>query len=103
MRNVPTPVLITVSRGTENRVSGHSPADRDFHRPPREWPAPSPAEELRIHAPPPRPKPPTGGWIQALFPVIGSFTMVGFAFVYKNRLFMYIAVGLVCVSIAFAV
>src|SRR3954463_6010646 len=93
----------TRQMGTSSYVTGPVQADGAFHRPPREWPEPVPSDELRIHAPPPKPEPPSGGWIQALFPVIGSFTMVGFAFVYKNRLFMYIAVGLVCVSIAFAV
>jgi S-DNA-T family DNA segregation ATPase FtsK/SpoIIIE len=40
--------------------------------------------------------------MQALFPVIGSFSMVGFALVYRNRLFMYVAFGLVCLSLIFA-
>jgi S-DNA-T family DNA segregation ATPase FtsK/SpoIIIE len=77
-------------------------ADAAFHRPPREWPEPVPSDELRMHAPPARPEPPSGGWIQALFPVIGSFTMVCFAVVYHNRMFMYIAVGLVFISLLFA-
>ena len=40
--------------------------------------------------------------MQAMFPVIGSFSMVGFALVYRNRLFMYVAFGLVCLSLIFA-
>lgn len=40
--------------------------------------------------------------MQAMFPVVGSFSMVGFALVYRNRLFMYLAFGLVCLSLMFA-
>jgi DNA segregation ATPase FtsK/SpoIIIE, S-DNA-T family len=74
-----------------------------FHRPPREWPQPAPSEELRIHAPPTKPEPPTGGMVHAMFPAIGSFGLLAFALVYNNPLFMYIAIGLVCLSILLAV
>ena len=77
-------------------------ADSTFHRPPREWPAPPPSSDLRIHAPPTKPEPPTGGLTYALFPAIGSFGLLAFALVYNNPLFMYIALGLVCLSIVFA-
>src|ERR687896_187544 len=73
-----------------------------FHRPPREWPEPAPSEELRIHAPPTKPEPPTGGMVHAMFPAIGSFGLLAFALVYRNKLFMYIALGLVCLSILLA-
>jgi DNA segregation ATPase FtsK/SpoIIIE, S-DNA-T family len=73
-----------------------------FHRPPREWPEPAPSEELRIHAPPTKPEPPTGGMVHAMFPAIGSFGLLAFALVYRNKLFMYIAIGLVCLSILLA-
>src|SRR5918999_530540 len=73
-----------------------------FHRPPREWPEPAPSEELRIHAPPTKPEPPTGGMVHAMFPAIGSFGLLAFALVYNNPLFMYIALGLVCLSILLA-
>jgi S-DNA-T family DNA segregation ATPase FtsK/SpoIIIE len=70
-----------------------------FHRPPREWPEPAPSDELRIHAPPTKPEPPSGGMVHAMFPAIGSFGLLAFALVYRNPLFMYIAIGLVCLSI----
>ncbi len=73
-----------------------------FHRPPREWPEPAPSEDLRIHAPPTKPEPPTGGMVHAMFPAIGSFGLLAFALVYNNPLFMYIALGLVCLSILLA-
>src|ERR687895_91632 len=73
-----------------------------FHRPPRDWPEPAPSEELRIHAPPTKPEPPTGGMVHAMFPAIGSFGLLAFALVYNNPLFMYIALGLVCLSILLA-
>ena len=65
-----------------------------FHRPPRAWPDPPAREELRIHPPPTRPEPPSGGFVQAAFPVIGGVTMLGFAIVYGNRLFLYLALGI---------
>src|SRR5262245_26252167 len=73
-----------------------------FHRPPREWPDSPPSNELHIHAPPTKPEPSTGGMMQALFPAIGSFGLLGFALVYHNPLFMYVALGMVCLSLLFA-
>jgi hypothetical protein len=75
------------------------PGAETFHRPPREWPEPAPSEELRIQAPPTKPEPPSGGMVHAMFPAIGSFGLLAFALVYRNPLFMYIAIGLVCLSI----
>lgn len=77
-------------------------AESTFHRPPRAWPDPPPQDELHIHAPPVRPEPPAGGILQTLFPVLGSCTMLGFALVYHNRLFLYLALGMVCLSLLFA-
>ena len=78
--------------------------DRDaiFHRPPREWPEPPPSEPMRIHAPPTKPEPPSGGLMYALFPAMGSFGLLGFALVYRNPLFMYLALGMVCLSVLMA-
>src|SRR5687767_1925215 len=83
---------------------GESGNDRatTFHRPPREWPEPAPSDDLRVHAPPTKPEPPTGGMMYALFPAMGSFGLLAFALVYRNRLFMYIALGLVCLAILMA-
>ena len=79
-------------------------ADREaiFHRPPREWPERPPSEPMRIHAPPTKPEPPSGGLMYALFPAMGSFGLLAFALVYRNPLFMYIALGLVCLSVLMA-
>jgi S-DNA-T family DNA segregation ATPase FtsK/SpoIIIE len=87
---------------TRVRDDGAGAADAAFHRPPREWPEPPPSDELRIHAPPTKPEPSTGGLMQALFPAIGSVGLLGFALVYHNPLFMYVALGMVCLSILFA-
>jgi hypothetical protein len=43
-------------------------AEATFHRPPRSG-SDLPPEELRIHAPPAKPEPPSGGLMQAMFPV----------------------------------
>jgi DNA segregation ATPase FtsK/SpoIIIE, S-DNA-T family len=79
-----------------------APGAETFHRPPRGWPEPAPSDDLRIHAPPTKPEPPTGGMVHAMFPAIGSFGLLAFALVYRNKLFMYIAIGLVCLSILLA-
>jgi DNA segregation ATPase FtsK/SpoIIIE, S-DNA-T family len=84
--------------GTEKR-DGEDGAEATFHRPPRDRPDPPPTDELRVHAPPTKPEPPTGGLMQAAFPALGSMGMVGFALVYRNTLFLYIAVGMVFLSI----
>ena len=77
-------------------------AAETFHRPPRAWPEPAPSAEMRIHAPPTKPEPPSGGMVHAMFPAMGSFGLLAFALVYRNKLFMYIAIGLVCLSILLA-
>jgi hypothetical protein len=88
---------------TPVHVGDTQQAEAPFHRPPRSLPDSVPSEELRIHAPPTKPEPPSGGVMPALFPVIGSFSMLGFALVYRRRLFMCMAFGLVCLSLLFAV
>ena len=86
------------ARTRPSRVLAAQRGAEIFHRPPREWPEPAPSEELRIHAPPTKPEPPTGGMVHAMFPAIGSFGLLAFALVYNNPLFMYIALGLVCLE-----
>jgi S-DNA-T family DNA segregation ATPase FtsK/SpoIIIE len=66
-----------------------------FHRPPREYPTAVPSERLRIAPPPVQPPPPQTSIIQMLFPVVGGVSMVGFALVYRNALFLYIAGGMI--------
>jgi len=89
---------MTDGNGTAGGGAGAT-AEATFHRPPRDRPDPPPTEELRLHAPPTKPEPPSGGLMQAAFPALGSVGLVGFALVYGNPLFLYIAVGLVFLSI----
>jgi S-DNA-T family DNA segregation ATPase FtsK/SpoIIIE len=88
-----------LTSGTDDTAPASASA---FHRPPREWPDSPPSDELHIHSPPTKPEPSTGGMMQALFPAIGSFGLLGFALVYHNPLFMYVALGMVCLSLLFA-
>ncbi len=88
--------------GDGGQVAPAAPATPPFHRPPRLWPDPVPTGELRIVAPPTKPEPPSGGLMQMLFPVVGSFSLLAFALVYRNRTFLYVAVGLVVLSLLFA-
>lgn len=39
---------------------------------------------------------------QTLFPVIGSVSLLGFALVYHNRTFLYIALGMVVMMVGFS-
>ena len=95
----------TMAGGNAKAQSGaEDGAQATFHRPPRDRPDPPPTDELRVHAPPTRPEPPAGGGlIQAAFPALGSMGMVGFALVYRNQLFLYIAVGMVFLSIVMVI
>ena len=52
-----------------------------------------PTERLRIAPPPVEPVPPQHSLIQVLFPVVGGVGIFGFALVYGNSLFLYIALS----------
>ena len=73
-----------------------------FHRPPREYPPAVPSERLRIAPPPVQPPPPHTSIIQMLFPIVGGVSMVGFALVYRNTLFLYIAGGMIALLLLFS-
>ena len=73
-----------------------------FHRPPREYPPAVPTERLRIAPPPIQPPPPHTSIIQLLFPVVGGVSMVGFALVYRNTLFLYIAGAMILLLLLFS-
>ena len=73
-----------------------------FHRPPREYPPAVPSDRLRIAAPPAQPQPPHTSIIQMLFPVVGGVSMVGFALVYGNTLYLYIAGGMITLLLMFS-
>src|SRR3954469_19418541 len=74
-----------------------------FHRPPREYPPAVPSEKLRIAAPPTQPEPAHSSIVQLLFPIVGGLGMVGYAFVYRNLTFLYIAGGMVMMMLLFSV
>jgi len=73
-----------------------------LHRPPREYPPAVPSERLRIAAPPVQPPPPHTSIIQLLFPVVGGVSLVGFALVYRNTLFLYIAGAMIFLLLLFS-
>jgi len=75
---------------------------QSFHRPPRAWPPAVPTESLRIAPPPTVPPPAQHSVISTLFPVVGSVGIVGFALVYGNSAFLWIAGAIVVVMIAFS-
>ena len=82
----------------------HAPRnDAAFHRPPRAFPPPVPADQITIAPPPTLTERMGEGWMTALFPVIGSLGLFAFALVYKNTLFLYIACAMVALSLLFAV
>ena len=77
-----------------------TPADREapeapgivpMHRPARVFPEPVPTEPAVIAAPPAIPSQSRGGWVQILFPLVGSLGMVAFALAYRNILFLAVA------------
>lgn len=62
-----------------------------LHRPARLYPEPVPTEAAVVAAPPPVPTQDRGGWVQILFPLVGSLGMVAFALAYRNILFLAVA------------
>jgi S-DNA-T family DNA segregation ATPase FtsK/SpoIIIE len=76
-------------------------SDTAFHRTPRDYPPPVPDEQLVVQAPPQTSSTPGSSLLFALFPILGGLGMVGFAFVYKNKLFLIIAGGMVLVTVLF--
>jgi len=77
--------------------------DTTFHLPPREYPPKVPVEPLRIGAPPIVTPPAQHGLMQSLFPVVGGVGMVGFALIYGNTAFLYIAGAMMVLLVAFSI
>src|SRR5690349_13866703 len=73
-----------------------------FHRPPREYPPAVPTEQLRIAPPPTQPVPAHASIIQMLFPVVGGLGMIGYAFVYRNPAFLFVAGGMLGLMLLFS-
>src|ERR671932_1136494 len=74
-----------------------------FHRPPRAYPAAVPDEPMRIAAPPTEPPPVHTSLIQVLFPLVGGVGLVGFALVYRNTTFLYVAGAMLVLMLLFSV
>jgi hypothetical protein len=74
-----------------------------LHRPPREYPPAVPTDKLRIAPPPTQPPPPHTSLIQVLFPVIGGVGLVGFAIVYRNSAFLFIAGAMIVLLLLFSI
>jgi S-DNA-T family DNA segregation ATPase FtsK/SpoIIIE len=64
-----------------------------FHRPARVFPDPVDAKPIWISAPPTVPEPNRGTVLQMLLPVVGSLSLVGFAFIFRhdNPAFLWVA------------
>ncbi len=79
------------------------PSPSPFHRPPRSFPPPVPKDPVRLAAPPVEPPSSQHSLIQTLFPVVGSVGLLGFALLYHNRTFLYIALAMVFLMLVFSV
>src|SRR3954454_9313824 len=79
-----------------------SPRQDTLHRPPRAYPPAVPSEPLRLAAPPQEPQTPHTGIISMLFPVVGGIGMLGFSLAYGSSTFMYIALAMVVLLVAFS-
>lgn len=78
-------------------------AAQTLHRPPREYPPAVPSERLRVAPPPTEPVPPHQSVIQILFPVVGGVGLLGFALVYGNTAFLYVAIAMMTLLLLFSV
>jgi ESX secretion system protein EccC len=81
----------TSSPTSPGHPEAEAPGIVPLHRPARLYPEPVPTEAVVIAAPPPIPSKDRGGWVQILFPLVGSLGMVAFALAYKNILFLAVA------------
>lgn len=71
-----------------------------WHRPARIPPSALPAERLTIPAPPQITTQSSNAmWITLLLPMLSSFTMAGYMIAYQRRTLMYMAMGIVILSI----
>src|SRR5512132_1435253 len=82
---------------------GTAPGAVLFHRPARAFPAPAEGAPVAVAAPPIVEPPTARGFLQVLLPVVGSLSILGFALVYRNPLFLAIAGGIVVLSVVAAV
>ena len=85
------------------RHPGVSPPSTTFHRPPRAFPPAVPSEQITIAAPPAVEDGRRDSLLMLALPVLGCGAMVGFAIAYGNRIFLYIAIGMVVLMLLAAV
>src|SRR4051794_13534879 len=116
-RRLPSACLLpgdgTAENGARLVFHNHVPTGNDsgmgggfdgaFHRPPRAYPQPVPADELVLQPPPQSFAGPPQSLLFALFPVVGGLGIFAFALVYHNPLFLLIAGAMVTVTILFGV
>ncbi|MGH2735673.1 MAG: type VII secretion protein EccCa, partial [Actinomycetota bacterium] len=75
-------------------MNARAPGVVEFHRPARVHPEPLDPRPVNLAAPPTVPQESQGSILQIFLPMVGSATMVGFAILYNNRAFLYIAIGI---------
>lgn len=74
-------------------MTTQSPGIVEFHRPARVFPHPLPSSPIRIASPPTVLTSNQGSILQIFLPMVGSASMIGFALLYDNQTFLYIALG----------
>ncbi|HEX3907078.1 MAG TPA: type VII secretion protein EccCa [Mycobacteriales bacterium] len=62
-----------------------------WHRPQRLWPVPPPSTPIRLASPPQAPVDNGNGLLQVLLPMIGTLSVVAFAFVVKSRIYLIVS------------
>src|SRR3954466_1826242 len=78
---------------------GPAAATEAFHRPERVFPAPLNAEPVQIAGPPLVPDSRRSALLQLGLPVVGSLSIVAFAFMYPNPLFLIVAGAIAAVTL----
>src|SRR4051812_46366123 len=77
---------------------GHA-ATEAYHRPERSFPAPLETEPVVLAGPPLVPEGRRGLLLQLALPLVGTLSMVGFAFIVRNTLFLVVGVGVALLSV----
>jgi DNA segregation ATPase FtsK/SpoIIIE, S-DNA-T family len=62
-----------------------------WHRPQRLWPVPPPSTPIRLASPPQAPGDDGNGLLQVLLPMIGTLSVVAFAFVVKSKIYLIVS------------
>ena len=62
-----------------------------WHRPQRLWPVPPPTTPIRLASPPQAPMDNGNGLLQVLLPMIGTLSVVAFAFVVRSKIYLVVS------------